>query len=134
MTKKTDAQVLSDAIDILAEEGVWCKGSWADKNGDGKISMCMEGAVLKAMGWILVWKYDSYGNPIWSDSTNLQYDHLRYGTGSDQYRTIENALLKSIEDHTDEDYCSPNSYNDRESTSLEDVLLVMKHAQEELSK
>lgn len=133
---KTDAEVLSGAIEILEQEGMWCQHAYyrTDSTFTKKLSFCAEGAIREVAGyWELVngVAVDGEEKPtiindayFWSSFPVL---HLV----AKQCKRVERLVLQQTAG------CQPpvgflNGFNDDEHTTVADVLLAMKKALNEV--
>lgn len=83
------AQVLEDAADLYESEQIgWCTGTWVEKTDRGEtetLSMCAEGALMKAAGFDQEYIY-SYGKYVL-----LQTDAYLRNMDDDAFRRYEGA-------------------------------------------
>jgi hypothetical protein len=110
---KTDVEVLQDAIKFIEGEGRWCQGAFCrDKDGykassSHAYSYCLEGAIREAAGW---WTHEI---PAVENQVAGLEKFLAIVAGS-------NVCL--------------SLYNDRETTTQEDAILLLKRGIEHLER
>lgn len=130
---KTDAEVLSGAIEILEQEGMWCKEAYYLTNGYGmeKVAFCAEGAIREAAGyWLYVKGALSPKDPtmITGIACYDMFVNQSIHDISEQCHRLDDLVVQNV----DEDYPSLNWFNDNSRTTVSDVLLAMKKALNEV--
>jgi hypothetical protein len=114
-TPRTDAEVLEATLEIIQEEGTWCKGSWFRDENNKEIrnpfyatQYCLEGAIQVA-----TMRYHS------DDNIEMLTQEGR----------IKNRLCKILSDPDQfgQVYGSIPGFNDDKKTSREDALLLVKY-------
>lgn len=87
------AQVLEDAADLYESERIdWCTGSWVE-NGGKVLSMCAEGALMKAAGLKdrTIWAYEKISQ-LRSDTFLRNADNAAY----DRYTTARDLVAQHV--------------------------------------
>lgn len=119
---KTDAEVLSGAIEILEKEGMWCQNAYYRTDGlsTKRVSFCAEGAIREVAGyWELV------------SDVPIDEEDLALNLVALQCKKLERLVLRQADWQPAPTGCL-NGFNDDRNTTVADVLLAMKKALNEV--
>lgn len=127
---KTDAQILTEAIEKLEGEDAWCQGVFYRTNDDGvRISFCAEGAILEAAG---LWDFSEQTAEVsWDGSPSVGWTVV-----DPQMQKLADAIFDQCGGIYDkvmaaadaEFRCGLPTFNDAPDRTAGDVILAMKKA------
>jgi hypothetical protein len=116
------AGVLETAADLYeAEEIEWCQGAWARLDNAGQLSMCAEGALLKAAGVTHdeIKKAQNHGAPEWLHGAEKEQTWYRFSDA----RAALNARNRRN---------NVTSWNDADGQTKQEVIDAFKETAKDL--
>lgn len=97
-------KILEEVIELISRPDGWCQGSYSRWNGDGELSYCIRGAVMKA---------------------STEEDGIMFSPG---YTEAIKRISEAVPKISNKEICPIVIFNDSPETTQEDVILLLKKA------